>query len=77
MRRLTDEERLVLVYNWAYEVYSASRPGGRLAALDLAISDEQADEIDHAFAAIADAALVILRALSTDLPGAQGAPRKE
>ena len=77
MQRLTDEDRLVLLYNWAYEIYRAARPGGAVAAASLAVPDEQADEIDHAFAAIADAALVILRALSTDLPGAQGAPRKE
>ena len=67
----TEEEKLVKVYNWACDIYLAARPGGRLAALDLAISDAQAAEIDHAFSAIADAAGIIMRELSPELPCAR------
>jgi hypothetical protein len=77
MSRWLEEEKLVKVYNWAYDVHRAARNGGHIAVLDLAVPDEQALAIDRALAEIADAALVILRALSGEMPGAQGAQRQE
>jgi hypothetical protein len=70
--RRQEQDDIVKVFNFAWAAYQQTSNGGSLASLDLAVRYERAMAIDHAMAAIADAAQTIMRELHPYLPGADG-----